>query len=267
MYTCLRAYLLANTCSLTCHSPTTRQALAAIFFEPEQLAHEEQLLGTRAERAGGAAGDAAASDAGAAAVVLVVPELYRAKGLFEVAGSERMYALQAVQSTYELIEGPLWSDAAPRRQKWSGSTATQAAPPPPLQRPHPAHTPPARAWLPSWAERRPRAAWQPLLPLIGSRRGAAAALSLEALGPAPKSPIPSLDRPGRAAPLVRDLHRAQSAHARQPAHSAADVPRRGTTRCMRIATPYRTLLGDVHLHTQKRVYTTRNFDCIHNTQY
>ena len=58
--------------------------MAAIFFEPEQLAHEQQLLGTRGGDAGAGAG-----------VPVVVPEFYRAKGLFEVAGSERMHALQA----------------------------------------------------------------------------------------------------------------------------------------------------------------------------
>ena len=93
----------------------SRQAMAAIFFEPEQLAHEQLLLGTQEGRSA-ASGDAAGDgDAGEAAAVLVVPELYRAKGLFEVAGSERMYALQAVQSTYELVEGPPWSEAEPRR--------------------------------------------------------------------------------------------------------------------------------------------------------
>ena len=77
--------------------------MAAIFFEPEQLAHEQLLLGTR----GG--------DAGAGAGVPVVPEFYRAKGLFEVAGSERMHALQAVQSTYELVEGQPWPTGEPHR--------------------------------------------------------------------------------------------------------------------------------------------------------
>ena len=89
--------------------------MAAIFFEPEQLAHEQLLLGTR----GG--------DAGAGAVVPVVPEFYRAKGLFEVAGSERMHALQAVQSTYELVEGPPWSEAQPHCQECLARRGSHAA--------------------------------------------------------------------------------------------------------------------------------------------
>ena len=89
--------------------------MAAIFFEPEQLAHEQQLLGTR----GG--------DAGAGAGVPVVPEFYRAKGLFEVAGSERMHALQAVQSTYELVEGPPWSEAHPHCQECLARRGCHAA--------------------------------------------------------------------------------------------------------------------------------------------
>ena len=89
--------------------------MAAIFFEPEQLAHEQQLLGTR----GG--------DAGAGAGVPVVPEFYRAKGLFEVAGSERMHALQAVQSTYELVEGPPWSEAQPQCQECLARRGCHAA--------------------------------------------------------------------------------------------------------------------------------------------
>ena len=91
--------------------------MAAIFFEPEQLAHEQQLLGTR----GGDAG------AGAGAGVPVVPEFYRAKGLFEVAGSERMHALQAVQSTYELVEGPPWSEAHPHCQECLAHRGCHAA--------------------------------------------------------------------------------------------------------------------------------------------
>ena len=58
------SFLLAPTSFLPC-----RQAMAAIFFEPEQLAHEQLLLGTRAGRsaasgvaAGG--GDAGGGDAG-----------------------------------------------------------------------------------------------------------------------------------------------------------------------------------------------------------
>ena len=43
--------------------------------------------------------------------------------------------------------------------------------------------------------------------------------------------LPPLDHPGRAAPLVRHLHRAQSALARQPAQGAAGVPRRGCHGC------------------------------------
>ena len=89
--------------------------MAAIFFEPEQLAHEQLLLGTR----GG--------DAGAGAGVPVVPEFYRAKGLFEVAGSERMHALQAVQSTYELVEGPPWSEARPHCQECLARRGCHAA--------------------------------------------------------------------------------------------------------------------------------------------
>ena len=135
--------------------------MAAIFFEPEQLAHEQLLLGTRAGRSaasGDAAGggDAGGGDASAGAAVLVVPELYRAKGLFEVAGSERMYALQAVQSTYELVEGPPWSDAQPHCQ--NGMARRRACGhPPPLQRGPEAH-PPAGAGRPSgWArEESPR---------------------------------------------------------------------------------------------------------------
>ena len=44
-------------------------------------------------------------------------------------------------------------------------------------------------------------------------------------------PARALDHPGRAAPLVRHLHRAQSALARQPAQGAAGVPRRGRHGC------------------------------------
>lgn len=80
------------------------RALAAIFFEPEQLAHERRLLGT-------ADGEAVAAEEEA------VPEIYRAKGIFDVEGSACMYALQAVQSTYELVEGPPWSDSGQRRSR------------------------------------------------------------------------------------------------------------------------------------------------------
>ena len=137
------SFLLAPTYFLL-----SRQAMAAIFFEPEQLAHEQLLLGTRAGRSA-ASGDAAGGghaggghagggDASEGAAVLVVPELYRAKGLFEVAGSERMYALQAVQSTYELVEGPPWSDAQPHCQ--NGMARRRACGhPPPLQRGPEAH--------------------------------------------------------------------------------------------------------------------------------
>ena len=104
------ASFLAPTCLSLGH-----QAMAAIFFEPEQLAHEQLLLGTR----GG--------DAGAGAGVPVVPEFYRAKGLFEVAGSERMHALQAVQSTYELVEGPPWSEAQPHCQECLARRCCHAA--------------------------------------------------------------------------------------------------------------------------------------------
>ena len=104
------ASFLAPTCLSLGH-----QAMAAIFFEPEQLAHEQLLLGTRGD------------DAGAGAGVPVVPEFYRAKGLFEVAGSERMHALQAVQSTYELVEGPPWSEAHPHCQECLARRGCHAA--------------------------------------------------------------------------------------------------------------------------------------------
>ena len=104
------ASFLAPTCLSLGH-----QAMAAIFFEPEQLAHEQLLLGTRGD------------DAGAGAGVPVVPEFYRAKGLFEVAGSERMHALQAVQSTYELVEGPPWSEAQPHCQECLARRGCHAA--------------------------------------------------------------------------------------------------------------------------------------------
>jgi len=81
------------------------RALAAIFFEPEQLAHERGLLGT-------ADGEAVAAEEEAA-----LPEIYRAKGIFDVEGSACMYALQAVQSTYELVEGPLWGDGSQRQSR------------------------------------------------------------------------------------------------------------------------------------------------------
>ena len=98
------------------------KALAAIFFEPEQLAHEQQLLGT-GQRLGSHAGRGAAggdaeggdTEAATASPLLLVPEFYRAKGLFDVAGSERMHALQAVQSTYELVEGQPWPTGEPHR--------------------------------------------------------------------------------------------------------------------------------------------------------
>ena len=170
------SFLLAPTSFLPC-----RQAMAAIFFEPEQLAHEQLLLGTRAGRsaasgvaagggdAGGGdagGGDAGGGDAGggfagggeagAGAAVLVVPEFYRAKGLFEVAGSGRMYALQAVQSTYELVEGPPWSDAQPHCQH--GLARRRPCGQPPLQT---SRGPPAGAGRPSGPERSARAAWGP----------------------------------------------------------------------------------------------------------
>ena len=155
------SFLLAPTSFLPC-----RQAMAAIFFEPEQLAHEQLLLGTRAGRsaasgvaAGGGdagGGDAGGGEAGAGAAVLVVPEFYRAKGLFEVAGSGRMYALQAVQSTYELVEGPPWSDAQPHCQH--GLARRRPCGQPPLQT---SRGPPAGAGRPSGPERSARAAWGP----------------------------------------------------------------------------------------------------------
>ena len=150
------SFLLAPTSFLPC-----RQAMAAIFFEPEQLAHEQLLLGTRAGRSaasGDAAdgGDAGGGDASAGAAVLVVPEFYRAKGLFEVAGSGRMYALQAVQSTYELVEGPPWSDAQPHCQH--GLARRRPCGQPPLQT---SRGPPAGAGRPSGPERSARAAWGP----------------------------------------------------------------------------------------------------------
>lgn len=82
------------------------RALAAIFFEPEQLAHERKLLGT-------ADGEAVAAEEAEAAL----PEIYRAKGIFDVEGSACMYALQAVQSTYELVEGPPWGDDSQRQSR------------------------------------------------------------------------------------------------------------------------------------------------------
>lgn len=64
-----------------------------------------------AAAAGEAVGEAAGETAAAA-----VPEFFRAKGLFDIEGAECMYALQAVQSTYELVAGPPWAQAggAPR---------------------------------------------------------------------------------------------------------------------------------------------------------
>ena len=148
--------------------------MAAIFFEPEQLAHEQLLLGTR----GG--------DAGAGAGVPVVPEFYRAKGLFEVAGSERMHALQAVQSTYELVEGPPWSEAQPHCQECLARRGCHAA----------THrhsvTRERRAAL--WArEERPRRARRgPERSRRGARvPGAAGAAALRSCG-ALQSPMPQL---------------------------------------------------------------------------
>lgn len=203
--------------------------MAAIFFEPEQLAHEQLLLGTRGGRSassGDAAsgGDAGGGDAGAGAGVPVLPEFYRAKGLFEVAGSERMHALQAVQSTYELVEGPPWSEAqlhcqeCPARRCCHAATHRQSA------------TRERRAAL--WArEERPRRALG-----SGDRRGAGcrggrAALVRSSTVADVRAPPVLTPRPGRAAPLVRDLHRAQPALARQPAQGAASVPGRRRHGC------------------------------------
>ena len=68
---------------------------------------------------------------------------------------------------------------------------------------------------------------------ISKGRAGAGAAALPALvrSSTPRSPMSQLPlyltpRPGRAAPLVRDLHRAQPALARQPAQGAARVPGR-----------------------------------------
>ena len=45
---------------------------------------------------------------------LLTPEVYRAKGVFAIEGSERMHTLQAVHATYELVEGPEWSPSQER---------------------------------------------------------------------------------------------------------------------------------------------------------
>ena len=67
--------------------------------------------------------------------------------------------------------------------------------------------------------------------LEGARGAGAAALPALVRSSTPRSPMSQLPlyltpRPGRAAPLVRDLHRAQLALARQPAQGAARVPGR-----------------------------------------
>ena len=67
--------------------------------------------------------------------------------------------------------------------------------------------------------------------LEGARGAGAAALPALVRSSTPRLPMSQLPlyltpRPGRAAPLVRDLHRAQPALARQPAQGAARVPGR-----------------------------------------
>ena len=100
-------------------------------------------------------------------------------------------------------------------------------------RPPTATQSPASAGRPSGPERSARAPRASGSGEISKGRAGAGAAALPALvrSSTPRSPMSQLPlyltpRPGRAAPLVRDLHRAQPALARQPAQGAARVPGR-----------------------------------------
>jgi G3E family GTPase len=71
-----------------------QQMLATLFWEPEEFA---------------------ASAAGPG--VHRVPEIYRAKGVLWIQGSEKMHVLQAVHATYELVESGEWPAGAERRTR------------------------------------------------------------------------------------------------------------------------------------------------------
>ena len=168
-----------------------------------------------------------------------------------------MHALQAVQSTYELVEGPPWSEAHPHCQECLARRGCHAA----------THrhsvTRERRAAL--WArEERPRRARRgPERSRRGARvPGAAGAAALRSCGalrsPMSQLPLYLTPRPGRAAPLVRDLHRAQPALARQPAQGAARVPGRRRhgwhVRCMSF-TGFWLYRSARHLNTFITVFT------------
>ena len=44
-----------------------------------------------------------------------LPEMYRSKGVLHIAGTSRLHTLQAVHATYELLEGPDWTEPEEER--------------------------------------------------------------------------------------------------------------------------------------------------------
>jgi hypothetical protein len=129
-----------------------------------------------------------------------------------------------VQSTYELVEGPPWSEAQPHCQECPARRCCHAA------THRQSATRERRAALWAREERSRRALGS------GDRRGAGcrggrAALVRSSTVADVRAPPVLTPRPGRAAPLVRDLHRAQPALARQPAQGAASVPGRRRHGC------------------------------------